>query len=123
MVNISDSLAAIEAAGLELEVHRELAIDKDGLDCAPWYWPMGGDPKYAQTTCDLISSLKKRWVVMLASIFLGLLALVRIAPASAKRTLKTMGKGADAFVAAGSQGIFTPMYLSVARKPKARVPD
>jgi sterol 24-C-methyltransferase len=118
MVSISEGLAATEAAGLELLVHRDLAIDKDSLDYAPWYWPMGGDLRYAQTIWDFISTLKKsRWGVMLASFFLGLLALVHIAPTGAKKTLDTMGKGADALVTAGSQGIFTPMYLLVARKP------
>ncbi|KUJ07709.1 S-adenosyl-L-methionine-dependent methyltransferase [Mollisia scopiformis] len=119
MVNISDGLAAIEAAGLELVVHRDLAVDEDRLDYAPWYWPMGGDLRYAQTIWELISTLKKtRWGVMLASVFLGLLAMLHIAPTGAKKTLDTMGKGADALVTAGRQGIFTPMYLLVARKPK-----
>ena len=118
MVSISDSLAAIRAAGLELELHKDLAVDNDSLDFAPWYWPMGSDLRYAQTAWDLISTFKKsRWGVMLASILLGFLALVGIAPVGAKKTLDTMGKGADALVAAGSKGIFTPMYLLVARKP------
>ncbi|KAH8585893.1 CgERG6-2 protein [Bisporella sp. PMI_857] len=120
MVNISDSLAAIEAAGLELEVHRDLAIDKDGLDSAPWYWPMSGDLKHAQTAWDFLSYLKNStWGIMLFSALLGLLGLVGIAPAGAKKTMDTMRKGGDALVAGGSQGIFTPMYLLVARKPKA----
>lgn len=118
IVKVSDSLRAIEAAGLELQVHRDLAVDEDGIDYAPWYWPMGGDLRYAQTLWDIISVFRKnRWSVKLASGLLGLLASVRIAPAGAKKTLDTMGKGADALVAAGSKRLFTPMYLLIARKP------
>lgn len=119
MVKVSDGLAAIEAAGLELETHMDLALDKDGLQYAPWYWPMGCDLTYAQTIWDIPSILKKsRWGVMLASVFLALLASIQIVPAGAKKTLNTMGKGADALVSSGKQNIFTPMYLLVARKPK-----
>ncbi|KAI1279366.1 delta(24)-sterol C-methyltransferase [Xylaria sp. FL0933] len=118
MVKISECLGAIESAGLELEVHRDLAIENDGLDYAPWYWPMGTDLRYAQTTWDFISALKKsRWGVKAASVLLGLLASVGVVPVGARKTLDTMGKGADALVTAGRQGIFTPMYLLVARKP------
>lgn len=120
MVSISDGLAAMEAAGLQLERHRDMAVDDQGLDYAPWYWPMGGDLTYAQTVWDFVSALRKcRWGVMVASALLGVLASVSIVPVGAKKTLDTMGRGADALVAAGSQKIFTPMYLLVARKPSA----
>ncbi|KAI9667973.1 MAG: hypothetical protein M1821_000793 [Bathelium mastoideum] len=120
LVKISTCLVAVEAAGLELEVHKDFAIDTNGLDCAPWYWPMGRDLRYAQTIWDLILTLKKsRWGVMIVSAILGLLALLRIAPTGAKKTLDTMGQGADALIEAGKQGIFTPMYLLVARKPRS----
>jgi sterol 24-C-methyltransferase len=119
MVSVSEGLAAVEAAGLELQAHRDMAIDVDGVDYAPWYWPMGSDLRYAQTPWDFLSTLKKSWWgVRLASLFLGSLSMLGIAPAGAKKMLDTMGKGADALVASGQQGIFTPMYLLVARKPK-----
>jgi len=111
MVNISDGLAAVKAAGLELETHKDLAVDKDGLDYAPWCWPMGGDLRYAQTMWQFLSTLKKiRWGVMLASVLLGLLASLHIAPAGAKKTLDTMGKGADALVASGRQ-VYSPRCI------------
>jgi len=118
MLTVSETLKAIESAGLELELHRDLAVDKDGLDYAPWYWPMSGNLSYANNAWDLLSALKKnRWSVKLVSGVLGLLSSVGIAPMGAKKMLDVMGKGADALVTAGNQEIFTPMYLLLARKP------
>lgn len=118
MVKVSDALAAVDASGLELEAHRDLATNEDKLDIAPWYWPMGSDIKHAQTIWDILSLLKKnRWGAILTAGFLGLLEAVGIAPAGTKKTADSMGKGADALVAGGMQGLFTPMYLMVGRRP------
>lgn len=120
MVKVSDALAAIKASGLELETHIDVAIDKDGLQCAPWYCAISGDVMYVQTISDIPSVLRRsRWGVMLASLLLYFLAFIRIVPAGAKKTFDTMGKGTDALVSSGKQELFTPMYLLVARKPKA----
>ncbi|KAI8944151.1 delta(24)-sterol C-methyltransferase [Xylaria longipes] len=118
MVQVSDALEAVKAAGLELEVHTDLAIDKNGLNAAPWYWPMSRDLKYIQTGWDLISALKRRVSVALALGLLWLLAAVHIAPPGTIKIMDTMAKGGDALVTGGSQGIFTPMYLLIARKPE-----
>ncbi|KAI0455554.1 putative sterol 24-c-methyltransferase [Xylaria acuta] len=118
MVQVSNALEAVEAAGLGLEVHTDLAVDKDGPNAAPWYWPMSRDLKYMPTGWDLISALKHRVSVALALSLLWLLAAVHIAPPGAMKTLDIMAKGGDALATGGSQGIFTPMYLLIARKPE-----
>lgn len=118
MVKMSDAIAAMEASGLELEVHRDLAANEDKLDVAPWYWPIGSNMKHAQTIWDVLSLLKKnRLGAMVTASFLGLLEAVGIAPAGTKKTADNMGKGADALVAGGMQGLFTPMYHMVGRRP------
>ncbi|KUI68646.1 Sterol 24-C-methyltransferase erg-4 [Cytospora mali] len=118
MGKMSDVLVAMDACGLELEVHRDLAVNEDKLDVAPWYWPMGTDMKHAQTVWDVLSLLKKnRWGAILTAGFLGLLEAVGIAPAGTKKTADSMGKGADALVAGGMQGLFTPMFLLVGKRP------
>lgn len=118
MVKISDALAAMDACGLELEVHRDLAVNEDKLDVAPWFWPMGGELKHAQTIWDVLLLLKKnRWVAIATAGFLGLLEAVGVAAAGTKKVADVMGKGADALVAGGTQGLFTPMFLLVGRRP------
>lgn len=117
MVKISDALAALESSGLQVESKRDLAINEDQLDIAPWYWPMGNDIRYAQTIWDVLSLLKKnRLGAMVTAGFLGLLEAVGIAPTGMKKTADIMGKGADALVAGGTHGLFTPMYFVVGRK-------
>lgn len=119
IVKTSDALAAMKAAGLELELHRDLATNEDKLDIAPWYWPMGGDLSHAQTIWDYLSLLKKnRLGAMVTATFLGLMEAVGLAPPGLKKTANIMGKGADDLVAGGAQGIFTPMLLMVGTNPK-----
>ncbi|CAJ2507916.1 Uu.00g091020.m01.CDS01 [Anthostomella pinea] len=118
MVKMSDALAALQESGLELESEYDLAVNEGNLDVAPWYWPMGGDMRHAQTVWDVLSLLKKnRYGAMVTARLLGLLETVGIAPAGIKRTVDSMGEGADALVTGGKQGLFTPMYLMVGRKP------
>lgn len=119
MVKSSDAIAAVNASGLELEIHRDLALNDDKLDVAPWYWPMGNDLTHTQTIWDSISLLKKNRLGAIATAYiLGLLELVGLAPVGLKKTADVMGKGADALVAGGMQGLFTPMYLLIGRRPE-----
>lgn len=119
MVQVSNALEAMEGAGLLLEVHADLAVDEDNLNTIPWYWTMSRSLTFVQTGWDLISALRHRVSVALVLGLLWLLAAIRIAPSGAMKTLNIMGNGGDALVTGGAQGIFTPMYLLVARKPKA----
>ncbi|KAI2602582.1 sterol methyltransferase C-terminal-domain-containing protein [Hypoxylon sp. NC1633] len=117
MATKSGALEAMKESGLELEVQRDLAVNEDKLDVAPWYWPMGSDMRHAQTIWDVLSLLKKnRFGAMATASILGLLEAIGIAPAGSKKTADSMGKGADALVTAGTQGLFTPMYLMVGRR-------
>jgi sterol 24-C-methyltransferase len=42
---------------------------------------------------------------------------LRLAPLGSAETAAELSAGADALVAGGKEGLFTPMYLMVARKP------
>ena len=120
MVKMSDALAAMQEAGLELDVQRDLAVNEEKLDVAPWYWPMGSDMRHIQTIWDILSLLKKnRFGAMVTAGLLGLLEAVGIVSAGTKKTAESMGKGADALVTGGKQGLFTPMYMMVGRRPDA----
>ena len=115
MFKISHGLAAIRAAGFELQQHTDLAAKDD--DHAPWYWPIGSDLRYAQTLWDAISILRmNKWGRMVSHGFLGLLETTCIAPAGTRKTAESLGRAADALVDGGKKKLFTPMYLMIARK-------
>ena len=116
MVKISDGLAAMEAAGFEMMMHRDLAAVESG---PPWYWPIGSDLRHAQTLYDALSVLRmNKWGRVLAHSIFGMLETVGIAPAGTKKTAESLGKAADALVEGGKRKLFTPMYLMVGRKPE-----
>jgi sterol 24-C-methyltransferase len=118
MFSVSDGLAAIQEAGFELVYHEDLAATDDGV--APWYWPLGTDPSYAQNVWDALTVLRmNRWGRMLAHAFLHVLETVRIAPSGTKKTAESLGRAADALVEGGKKKLFTPMYLMVGKKPAA----
>lgn len=117
LFKVSEGLAAIEAAGFELQYHEDLAATDDSP--APWYWPLGSDLRYAQTVWDALTVLRmNKWGRVLAHSVFGLLEIVRIAPSGTWKTAESLGKAADALVKGGKEKLFTPMYLMVGRKPE-----
>jgi len=117
MVRISEGIAAIKAAGFELEMHEDLAHRPDAT---PWYYPLAGDLKYMGTFWDFPTIARMTWWGRgLAHRFVGLLEKLRVAPPGTQKTADSMALAADCLVAGGKEDLFTPMYLMVARKPKA----
>jgi sterol 24-C-methyltransferase len=117
MVKISEGLAAIKAAGFELELHEDLAKRPDNT---PWYYPLAGDFKYMGSIFDVYTIGRMTWWGRgLAHKFIGVLEKLGIAPGVTQKTADSMALAADCLVAGGKQDLFTPMYLMVARKPKA----
>jgi len=106
VVSIPAFHSAILAAGLELVECRDRALDS----VIPWYSVL--QPQW--TLSDLKITPVGRW---LTHIMLAVLETVRLAPAGSVRVHRTLCKGADGLAAGGQQGIFSPMYLVVARKP------
>jgi len=117
MVKISEALDAIKAAGFELEYHEDLAKRPDAT---PWYYPLAGDFKHMGTIWDFPTIFRMtkfgRGVIHR---FIGVLELLGIAPGGTQKTADSMALAADCLVAGGKKDLFTPMYLMVARKPKA----
>ncbi|KAJ0323533.1 hypothetical protein COL922a_013715 [Colletotrichum nupharicola] len=91
MFKISDGLAAIKAAGFDLELHHDLAADDDGP--APWYWPLDSDLRYAQTLWDALTVLRmNKWGRVVAHNFFSVLETVRVIPAGTRKTAESLGK-------------------------------
>jgi sterol 24-C-methyltransferase len=117
MVRISEGIAAIKAAGFELEFHEDLA---ERVDPSPWYYPLAGDFRHMASIWDFFTILRlTRIGRSVIHKFVGGLEMVGIAPVGTQKTADSLAVAADCLVAGGKEGLFTPMYLMVARKPKA----
>lgn len=115
MVPVSEGLAAIKAAGFELELHEDLA---DRKDPKPWYYPLDGDLRMVGSLGDLITIARMtRWGRWVAHGVVGGLERVGLAPKGTKKTADSLALAADCLVTGGKEKLFTPMYLMVARKP------
>ena len=117
MVRVSEGLEAIKAAGFELEMHEDLA---DRTDARPWYYPLDGDLRMASSLGDLLTIARMTRIGrFVAHTAVGGLERVGIAPKGTRRTADSLGYAADCLVAGGKEKLFTPMYLMIAKKPKA----
>ena len=115
MVCVSEGLAAIKAAGFELELHEDLA---DRQDPKPWYYPLDGDLRMMGNFGDFITIARMtKWGRWAAHGAVGALEMVGLAPRGTRKTADSLAWAADCLVAGGKQKLFTPMYLMVARKP------
>lgn len=120
MVKAGDALAAMRAAGFELLESEDLALRfVQGEDPAPWYWPLdGGGWRYANNVWDVLGTFRMTpWGRWLAHGFMGTLEALRLAPPGTKKTGDSLVKAAEALVQGGKEGLFTPMFLMVGRKP------
>lgn len=116
MVTIADALAAIRAAGFELEVHEDLA---DRQDARPWYYPLDGDLRMAGSVGDVLTIARMTKVGRaVAHNTIGAFERVGLMPRGTKKTADSLAHAADCLVAGGKEKLFTPMYLMVARKKK-----
>ncbi|KAH0255964.1 hypothetical protein KCU71_g22008, partial [Aureobasidium melanogenum] len=115
MEKIEVALAAMKAAGFELEINEDLA-ERD--DPYPWYWPLSGQLKYMSSIWDFPTLVRMtkvgRWT---AHNFVGTLERFGLAPKGTQKTADSLAVAADALVAGGREKLFTPMYLMVGRKP------
>ncbi|KAF7186005.1 Sterol 24-C-methyltransferase [Pseudocercospora fuligena] len=117
MEKIEVALAAVKAAGFELELHENLA---NRADDAPWYKLISGDLKLTQSIWDVPTLARMTYAGrFVMRRLLGTLELVGIAPKGTLKVAESLVVAADALVAGAKQDLFTPMYLIVARKPKA----
>jgi sterol 24-C-methyltransferase len=117
MVKISEGIAAIMAAGFELELHEDLAKRPDAT---PWYYPLAGDFKHIGSIWDFVTIARMTKIGRgLSHRLIGVLETLGLAPEGTQKTADSMAVAADCLVAGGKEDLFTPMYLMVARKPKA----
>ena len=98
-----------EDAGFTLLDHHDKA--REGDPEVPWYHSLAGRGRSA-------TGLRRTRVGRIASRGLVLwLEVLRIAPKGTGHITEFLHAGADALVAAGDTGCFTPMAFFLARKP------
>lgn len=117
MVKIDVCLKALKDVGFEIEFNEDLA-ETDGY--VPWYYPLEGKLSNCQTPWDLLTTFRMtkvgRFITQTA---IGMMERVRFAPKGTQQVGAALETAADALVAGGQQKLFTPMYLAIAKKPKA----
>jgi sterol 24-C-methyltransferase len=119
LVTVPEGLAAIKAAGFELEKHGDVGEKKWH---APWWYPIAGDFKYMDDLRDLFTILRLTRVGRAAvHWFIGALETLGLAPRGVQKTADLMAWTADCLVEGGPEGLITPMYLMVGRKPSPQV--
>ena len=104
--SIETVLHAVKSNGFEL---LETA-DMVKLSPVPWYSVM--QPRW--TLADFKITPLGRWLTHVA--LMGM-ELVGFAPSGSVKVHRTLCKGADSLVNGGKEGVFSPMFLVVARKP------
>ncbi|OAG03970.1 putative tocopherol O-methyltransferase [Paraphaeosphaeria sporulosa] len=109
--------AAMKNAGFELLVTEDLAEKQDEI---PWWYPISGDVKHAKGFKDWLLVIRNtQWGRVGVKIIVRILETVRVAPKGTLKMTEEFITAADALIDGGKKGIFTPMFLMVARKPDA----
>lgn len=101
---------ALRDAGFELVETDDLAPTAD--PATPWYAPLTGREK------NLASLPRTPLGRRLTRTATGVLERLKLAPEGTSKVSDFLNAGADALVAGGELGLFTPMYFFAARKPR-----
>ncbi len=102
---------ALETAGFEVLEATDLAVGETG-PATPWYRPL--ETRHGWLGTALFRTPLGRKVFSWGS---RLAELLRVFPKGSAEVARLMDRTADAYVAGGRTGIFTPLYCFLARKP------
>ncbi|KAL5480775.1 ERG6 [Sanghuangporus weigelae] len=106
---------ALVNVGFQIEHEEDLAERPDPI---PWYYPLEGDIRKAQTFWDYIIVWRMSWSGKLISHnAIRLMELVGLVPKGTYDVSEALKVAADALVTGGKTKLFTPMYLVISRKP------
>ncbi|KAF3483778.1 sterol 24-C-methyltransferase [Arthroderma uncinatum] len=114
MMTRKHAIEAIKAAGFVLEHAEDQAEMGDQI---PWYAPLAGEfPTGRLLDFGALRTTKLGRVTV--NILLSVLETFRLAPSGIAEMAREFSYGADNLVRGGKEGIFTPMYLMVGKKPE-----
>lgn len=102
---------ALESAGFEVMEAKDRAVEDNGL-ATPWYQPMETRNGTLGNALRRISLGRKALIgtSKLAEVF-GMF------PKGSSDVIRLLDRTANAYVAGGKTGVFTPLYCFLARKP------
>jgi len=107
---------ALKTVGFELEHEEDLA---DRPDPIPWYYPLEGDIRKAQTFWDYITVWRMSWSGQLVTHnALWAMEKIGLVPKGTHDVGESLRVAGVALVKGGQTKLFTPMWLAVSRKPK-----
>jgi sterol 24-C-methyltransferase len=109
IATIPGTLEALRAAGFEVIESYDTADTCDPE--TPWYLPLVGE------TSSLLAVRRGRVGRFLARRLIRSVEALRIAPKGSAQVSKMLGAAAEALIAGGEAGIFTPNYFFLARRP------
>jgi len=109
IATIPETLEALRAAGFEVLESYDTADTCDPE--TPWYLPLVGE------TSSLLAVRRGRVGRFLARRLIRSVEALRIAPKGSAQVSKMLGAAAEALIAGGEAGIFTPNYFFLARRP------
>lgn len=112
---IPQCLQALKNVGFEIIESADLAdpmgVEADALE--PWYQPLIGSYNIFDTTQFGRSTLGRT----VTDTLVWWLETFRVAPAGTTKVSKLLNSAADNLVIAGKEGVFTPMFYFLVRKP------
>ena len=103
---------ALETAGFEIIEAKDRAVDESGRATTPWYQPM-------ETRGGTLDQALRR-IPLGRKAFIGAAKAaeaLRLFPKGSADVIRLMDRTANAYVAGGKTGLFTPLYCFLARKP------
>ncbi|POW20318.1 hypothetical protein PSHT_03646 [Puccinia striiformis] len=113
---IKESEAGLKKVGFELVRSEDMAARDDPL---PWYYPLRGKLSEAQTVWDYFTIFRlTTFGKGLLSTTVRILETLGVVHKGTSAVDRSLNIAADALVAGGEAGIFTPMQLLIARKPE-----
>ena len=108
IASIPETIQALEKAGFEV-IHSFDAAGQSDPE-TPWYLPLVGE------SSSLLGIRRGRLGRRLARRTIGGLEALGIAPKGSKEVSLMLGRAAEALIAGGQTGIFTPSYFFLARR-------
>lgn len=105
-----ETAAALKDAGFEVIESRDMALESDPK--TPWYLPLSAEWTWKGFKNTPVGR-------SLTTLLVRALETVRVAPKGSTGVHKVLRTAADALVAGGESGVFTPLFFYYARKPGA----
>ena len=103
---------ALEMAGFQVIEGNDLAVQKNG-PIVPWYRPI--ETRHGTTSSALLRTPLGRKALRGVSRLVEMLGMF---PKGTAQVIRLMDRTAEAYIAGGRAGIFTPLYCFLARKPQ-----